>query len=384
MVQFDYRFVGDMSCLYLHIPFCRFKCSYCSFNSQAGLESLHPRYRQALIAEIVSGRDNLEPLETLFLGGGTPTVLGVEDLSAILDTCADKYGLTEGAEISIEANPESVDYHILSVLREAGFNRLSIGIQSLNNDELKKLGRVHDGAVATMAVKDARRAGFDNLSLDLMYGLPGQTTHSWRETLQGALELGPRHCSAYQLTVEVGTPFHQMAVQGALSIPAEEAVLEMDEITRDLCREAGLHQYEIANFAQPGYECRHNLNYWHNGDYLGCGAGAVSYVGGVRERRVAAPLSYCEAGDHGGERLVEREALSSVESFKETVVLGLRLLAGVTGRQLQERYGLDLSEVYGSTLENLIDRGLIIYDGTRLALTGTGRRFANQVMAELV
>lgn len=373
-----------MSSLYLHIPFCRSKCPYCSFNSHGGLESLRHRYQQALIAEILSGRESFKPLKTLFMGGGTPTVLDVEDLTAILDTCGDKYGVTEGAEISIEANPESVDYNILCVLREAGFNRLSMGIQSLNNAELNELGRVHDGAMATKAVIDARRAGFDNLSIDLMYGLPGQSAKSWRDTVQGTLEMGPRHLSAYQLTIEEGTPFHRIAEEGALVVPAEDSVLQMDEITHELCEQAGLQQYEISNFSQPGYECRHNLNYWHNGDYLGCGAGAVSYVGGVRERRVTAPLSYCEAVEQGGKLIVERESLPPVESFKETVVMGLRLFAGISEQRLRERYGLSLNEVYGTTLVLLANRGLISNDGTQLVLTETGRRFANQVMAELV
>ena len=373
-----------MSCLYLHIPFCRTKCQYCSFNSQADLDSLYPRYNQALIAELLSIKSDNTVLETLFIGGGTPTVLPVEDLAVLVETSRGRFGFTRRAEISLEANPESIDYGRLSALREAGFNRLSIGIQSLNDDELKKLGRIHDAAMAREAVIDARRAGFDNLSIDLMYGLPGQSAKSWRHTLQHVLELCPRHLSAYQLTIEEHTGFHCLEAEGRLALPAEDCLLEMDEITQELSKIAGLQQYEISNFAEPGYECRHNLNYWRNDEYFASGAGAVSYVGGVRERRVDDPLKYCEAAEQSGALIEEREKLTPRDSFKETVVMGLRLVAGISDRRLQQRFGVNLAEVYGQTLGKLVDQGLISYDGTQLALTETGRRFANQVMAELV
>lgn len=373
-----------MSCLYLHIPFCRTKCQYCSFNSQARLDSLYPRYNQALIAELLSIKSDKAVLETLFIGGGTPTVMNVLDLAALVATCRDRFSFAKGAEISLEANPESIDYGVLSALREAGFNRLSIGIQSLNDGELKKLGRIHDAAMAREAVIDARKAGFDNLSIDLMYGVPGQSAKSWRQTLQGVLELSPRHLSAYQLTIEEHTGFHCLEAEGRLSLPAEDSVLEMDEITQELCRIAGLQQYEISNFAEPGYECRHNLNYWHNDEYFACGAGSVSYVGGLRERRVDDPLKYCQAVEQSSDLIVEREELTTRDSFKETVVMGLRLVAGISSRRLQQRYGVSIDEVYGETLVKLVEQGLISYDGARLALTETGRRFANQVMAELV
>ena len=373
-----------MSSIYLHIPFCRKKCGYCSFNSYADFDSLHPRYIRALITEISIGHKIAGPLQTLFVGGGTPTVINLEDLTALVETCREKYGFTADAEVSIEANPESVDYHILKVLREAGFNRLSIGVQSLQDKELNALGRVHDSGMAQQAIIAAQRAGFGNLSVDLMYGVPGQTTTSWRESLQGILALGPHHMSAYALSIEADTEFMKISSKGGLHLPREESVVEMEDITRELCSQQGLEQYEISNFAQSGYKCRHNLNYWHNGEYLGCGAGAVSFVGGVREKRVADPLDYCHSIEQGGVLIVEKEALSVIDSYKETVVMGLRLNDGLSEDRLKKRYGLNLTELYGPTLENLVDRGLILYDGDILMLTDTGRRFANQVMAELV
>ena len=373
-----------MSSIYLHIPFCRKKCSYCSFNSHADLNSLHHRYLRALINEIATGPELAGPLETLFVGGGTPTVLNLEDLTALLQTCKEKYGFTADAEVSIEANPESVDFQILKDLRTAGFNRLSIGVQSLHDEELEALGRVHNSGMAKKAIVEAQRAGFDNLSVDLMYGVPGQTTKSWWESLQGILSLRPRHLSAYQLTIEADTEFMKISREGGLHLPKEQSILVMDDITQELCAQYDLLQYEISNYAQPGHECRHNLNYWRNSEYLGCGAGAVSYTGGVREKRVADPLDYCRAVEQGEELIVENEALSLIDSYKETVIMGLRLNSGISEDQLKKRYGLNLTEVYGVTIENLVDRELILYDGVRLALTETGRRFANQVMAELV
>ena len=373
-----------MNSLYLHVPFCRNKCSYCSFNSEAGRDALHPRYTKAIIAEIGSGQELDGPLQTLFVGGGTPTVLNADDLADIVRACRDTYGFAEDAEISIEANPESIDSALLDGLRETGFNRLSVGIQSLRDEELKTLGRIHDSAMARRAVAEARRAGFANLSIDLMYGIPGQKVESWRATLQEVIELAPRHLSAYQLSIEEGTPFARLESSGALQLPPEVSIVEKDDITMKLCADAGLQHYEISNFARPGYECRHNLNYWHNEDYLGCGAGAVSYTDGVRRRRVADPQDYCRAVEQEGELVVETERLSTIQSFKETVVMGLRLNAGIAEARLRKRYGLTLAEVYGTTLEHLSGRGLIRYDEARLVLTGLGRRFANQVMAELV
>ncbi len=373
-----------MNSIYLHIPFCRNKCSYCSFNSYAGFDSLHPRYLRALILEIAAGPDLAGPLDTLFVGGGTPTVLNLEDLTELLETCREKYGFAADAEVSIEANPESVGNQVLHVLRKAGFNRLSIGVQSLQDRELSALGRVHDSGTAQQAIIDARRAGFDNLSIDLMYGVPDQTPKSWGKSLQKILALGPRHLSAYQLSIEADTEFMRMSREGGLGLPKEDSVLEMEDITRETCSEHGLQHYEISNFAQPGHECKHNLNYWQNGEYLGCGAGAVSYLGGVREKRVADPLDYCRAVEQGRDLIIEKEALSTIESFKETVIMGLRLNAGISGERLVNRYGLDLREIYGAAIESLVDRGLVLYDKDCLMLTETGRRFANQVMVELV
>jgi len=373
-----------MNCLYLHIPFCRSKCFYCSFNSYPGQEHLHHRYSRALRDEIRTIGTS-HPLDSLFIGGGTPTVLETSLLIDLLEKCADRFGFSGAAEISIEANPETVDSAMLRELRAAGFNRISLGVQSFEDEELEKLGRIHSAAAAQAAVTDAFRAGFDNVSVDLMYGLPGQSPASWQRTLDHALELGPPHLSIYQLTIEADTGFSRMVDDGLLEMPDEEAVLAMDEMTSDRCQRAGLQHYEISNFARPGYTCRHNLNYWYNEAYLACGAGAVSYLDSAREVRVRNPEAYCRVVEQGEDIIIEREKLALPEAFKETVVMGLRLIEGIAEQRLQQRFGIRLSDVYEEAeLEKLIVQQLINYDGSRLILTERGRRFANQVMAELV
>ena len=372
-----------MNCLYLHIPFCRSKCFYCSFNSYPGQEQLHPRYCRALKDEIhrITSRQHLD---SLFIGGGTPTILETRLLIDLLESCADQFGFSESAEISIEANPETVDSAMLNDLRAAGFNRISLGVQSFDDKELRQLGRIHNGSEARRAVIDAFSAGFANISIDLMYGLPGQSVKSWKRTLDRTLELAPRHLSIYQLSIEEGTEFYRLDGDGKLDSIHEETVLAMDDITSQRCKRAGFMHYEISNFARPGYMCSHNLNYWKNNPYLACGAGAVSYFDGVRELRVRNPEDYCRAVEQGDDPIAEQEKLPLRGAFKETVIMGLRLIEGVSEQRLQQRFGLRLSEVYPTELDRLIDQQLLGVDNSRLVLTERGRRLANQVMAELV
>ncbi len=372
-----------MNCLYIHIPFCRARCLYCSFNSYPEQDYLFQRYCRAVQGEIRANRLH-QPLDSLFIGGGTPTVMDKKDLIALLDTCIKQFGFSRAAEISLEANPETIDLVALQALREAGFNRISLGIQSFDDTELRTLGRIHSAARAEKAVIDVAKAGYTNMSFDLMYGLPGQSLKSWEQTLRRALELEPSHLSAYQLSIEENTAFARLAEQGRLPVPPEEAIVEMDDITQQLCGAAGLHQYEISNFARPGFECRHNLNYWRNDEYLACGAGAVSYLNGERARRILGPEQFCQALEQGEDVIAEREKLSLQESFRETVIMGLRLTNGISEKRLQQRFGLSFAAMYGTELDRLADRHLVNYDGDRLALTDRGRRFANQVMAELV
>ena len=372
--------------LYIHIPFCAVKCNYCSFNSYSGLESLQERYIDALAIEmaIVAEAGHLRPLETVFLGGGTPSLLSCELLERLFNSLRSCFELRRGAEISIEINPGTVDRKKLAVMQRAGVNRLSFGVQSFNDRELRGIGRIHTAAEARAAVEMARREGFSNVSLDLMYGLPGQGPESWKNSLEEAILLELSHLSLYQLTVEEQTPLQRMITDGERAVPREELIAEMDEITSGLTGSAGLRRYEISNYSQAGSECRHNRVYWQNDSYFGCGAGAVSYIGGSRRRNENIPESYCDLVEAGESVVVETEILSRDESLRETVIMGLRMTEGVSVAAVKERFGVDLGEYYGTSLEDLIRKDLLWLTDSSLCLTARGRIFANQVMAELV
>ncbi len=375
-----------MSSLYIHIPFCLSKCPYCSFVSWPGMDGLYQRYVAALLREAEGLRPDVSelPLSTLFMGGGTPSLLAAEEVAAIVTGCKEIFGFRDQAEISIEANPKTIDLEKLTLLRCSGINRLSIGVQSFNDRELKALGRPYSAADAATAIHLARAAGFDNISLDLMYGLPGQDHKSWRQSLEQALSLTPDHLSLYELTVEQGTPYHLQLGKGLLELPDEEEIAAMDQITASLCQGAGLAHYEISNYARPGYECRHNINYWQNGPYLALGAGAFGCVAGRRQQRISDPLRYCELIESGQSVIVEEECLEREASFRESVIMGLRMHRGVSREGLRRRYGMDVNACYGDILIRLLDQGLLEMSADHLRLTPRGRIFANQVMAELV
>jgi len=376
-----------VSALYIHIPFCRSRCRYCAFSTFAGLEFLHHRYLQALMLELehlAAGSSFARPLQTVFLGGGTPTILSADRLNALLAHVGDLFGLGSDPEISLEANPGTVDEAKLVALREGGYNRISFGVQSFAPQELAVLGRSHGPQEAIRAVLSARSAGFTNISLDLMYGIPGQTTASWCSSLEQALRLAPDHLSIYQLTLEEGTELAARVANGELELPDEEAVVAMDRLNLESCLAEGLEMYEISNFARPGRRCRHNVNYWRNDPYLAAGAGAVSYLEGWRERRLADPGEYCCRLEQGLPVLVEREKLDPEASFRETVIMGLRMTDGVSRARLVSRFGLDPGKYYGKVLERLIARGLVELTPSHLRVTPEGRLYSNLILAELV
>ena len=374
------------SSLYIHIPFCVAKCNYCSFNSYTGLERLQERYVDALVVECaqVSSGGQGTALRTVFLGGGTPSLLSNEQLTRLFGRIFIDFGIAKDAEISLEANPGTVDTEKLDTLQRCGVNRLSIGVQSFDDTELHTIGRIHSAEEAVSAVENAQAAGFHNLSVDLMYGLPGQTAKSWQQSLETALSLSVQHLSLYQLTVEEKTPLEEMVQEGRQHLPDEDVVAEMDAITASQLEKSGFRQYEISNYAEKNYQCRHNINYWNNGDYHGLGAGAVSCSLGTRVRNIADPIRYCELLEGGQSIHAEEECLEREESFRETVIMGLRMNKGVSTDDLQARYGLDFVQVYGKVVQDLCDRNLLRCGKKNVCLTSKGRTFANLVMAELV
>ncbi|MCW5212087.1 radical SAM family heme chaperone HemW [Desulfobulbus sp. TB] len=374
--------------LYLHIPFCLRKCPYCSFYSLAGRTDIHQRYAEAISIQLrlyaKKYQDNLRPLTSIFFGGGTPTLLPPETLSRLLAESLDQFAVANQAEISIEVNPATVDANSLDILRQAGFNRLSIGVQSLHDEELRQLGRPHTVADAVETVRLARRAGFENINLDLMYGLPGQELQTWQRTLEYALELQPTHLSLYELTIEDGTPFARLEKQGQLALSSEDTVLLMLEEIQQALKQAGFQRYEISNYAQPGYQCQHNINYWQNGEYLGLGAGAVAFFNKTRSTVIADAEQFCERLENRQELWQDREQLDQDAAFRETMIMGLRMTAGVSLTEITERFGINTEAYYSETLHRLIRQGMLHIVQGRLQLTAQGFLLANTVMAELV
>ena len=375
-----------MASLYLHIPFCKTKCCYCSFNSFAAMGELYESYVSAVKTELTRQAEKVkrDALETLFIGGGTPTVLEPGQLVQLIRHARTLFGFARGIEVSLEANPGTVTEADLIKLKNGGVNRISIGVQSFDDRELRVLGRCHTRSDAEKAIKAAQNTGIENISLDLMYGLPGQNTASWRRSLDVALSLGLKHLSLYQLTVEEGTPLEKFIDEGKLLLPGEDDIAEMDHLTDQVIRKTRLKQYEISNYAENGYECRHNINYWLNKEYYSAGAGSVSYVSGLREKRISGPAEYVNLISEGRSVILESEKLSAEASFRESVVMGLRMNRGVCLTELYSRYSIDLEEHYGSILTRLINLSLIILKEGRLQITDKGRPFANAIMSELV
>lgn len=321
--------------LYLHIPFCKSKCAYCDFYSLPHSEEKMDAYTAALIRHLeeVAPRCTAHTVDTVYFGGGTPSYLGEKRLVKLLKTVKKRYHVAAGAEITLEANPDSAeDWKALRVLRKAGFTRLSLGVQAADDELLRRIGRVHTWEQALSAVAAARMAGFDNVSLDLIYGLPGQTLEAWQDTLRSAAALEPKHLSCYGLKVEPGTPLWQQ--RGSADLPDDDTQADMYLWTVDYLKKHGYGQYEISNFAQPGYESRHNLKYWTLGEYAGFGPGAHSDMGGVRfayERDLDAYL----AGDL---RLSEMEEIPPLDRDLEYIMLSLRTVQGIDSRYFERQF----------------------------------------------
>lgn len=375
--------------LYLHIPFCLRKCLYCSFFSVPSREAQTARYCRALIRQ-KELLDRLDwtggcTIKTVFFGGGTPTVLPVDKLIALLEAFCRSFPIRQDhAEISLEANPATVTQKELAGLFMAGFNRLSIGVQSFADEELQLLGRPHTAEEARSSFIMARKAGFTNISMDLMYGLPGQSIASWGETLRQALALEPDHLSIYELGIEPGTVFAGLREQGKLTLPEESEVLEMMAMALEQTAGKGLQRYEISNYAMPGKECRHNLNYWENGSYWGLGAGGVSSLAGRRFAGIEDIDKFCRQVEAGDPAIGEIEILEHEARFRETVIMGLRMTRGISVAGLELRFGINVHEYYGDLIYRLQQDGMVEADDDIVRLTGKGLVFANRVMAELV
>jgi oxygen-independent coproporphyrinogen-3 oxidase len=342
---------------------------------------LYDVYAKALEKEIVlfGEREEAWEAETIYLGGGTPTVLSVDPLSRILRACQERFVLGEDTEISIEANPGTVNSAHLSALRELGVNRLSLGVQSFSERMLALLGRSHTVADTIDTFHLAREAGFGNVNLDLIYALPTQTLEQWKADLSEAIALGPEHLSLYSLSLEEDTPLAQMVAVGSLPSPDPDLAAEMYTWAEECLENAQYQHYEISNWARNGYECRHNVTYWQNRPYLGFGAGAHSFHGMCRYHNVAAPSEYIRLVLAGGDTLGGSEVIDEALETSETMIMGLRLCEGVSFQEFEERFHRPLAAVYGEQIGELAAQGLLDVNGRALRLTKTGRLLGNEV-----
>lgn len=396
----------ELLSIYLHIPFCRHRCAYCDFNTYAGIDELMPDYVEALCLEIemISASAPVAyPVHTIFLGGGTPSLLPPESLEKILAALRHGFTVLAEVEVTLEANPGTLHPEYLGRIREAGVNRLSLGMQSAHPEELRLLERQHDFFDVIQAVKWARQAGFENINLDLIFGLPEQSLQNWQGSLERAVELSPTHLSLYALSLEHGTPMESWVKRGIVSQPDADVAAEMYEWADEFLDQNGFQQYEISNWARVSEDrllvCRHNLQYWRLEPYLGLGAGAHGFINGIHTVSVLSPKIYIQRLFSARQMLseyifphtpasLEVTQLSQEDEMKEVMLMGLRLVdEGILNARFENRFGVSLSRVFDSEISRLVNLGLLEWGGDggdRLRLTRRGRLLGNLVFREFV
>lgn len=379
--------------IYIHIPFCVRKCAYCDFLSFPSDADMRSQYLAALKQEIRARLDvQKEPpffLSSVFFGGGTPTVLSGEELAGILAEIK-KSAVSDGnAEISLEANPGTVDEKKLCVLKDAGFNRISIGAQSMNDGNLKLLGRIHDKEMFRKAFDAAGKAGFDNINLDLISGLPGQTVSGWEDELREAVSFGSGHISVYSLELYEDTPLYSRKEE--YPWPSDEELARMYERTEKILSEHGLHRYEFSNYAKPGYECRHNTGYWTGDEYLGFGIGAASFENNTRYSNTAEMKAYLDVMKNAAQGGPDLQAvrtgiqkLSEKDLESEYMILGLRLTKGVSVSGFRERFGESMEDVFGKMIRKYLQSGFLVMEEDRLRLAEKALFVSNTILADFM
>lgn len=370
--------------LYIHIPFCQRKCNYCDFLSAPATKQVQNAYMETLQKEIREKATEYREwsVDTVFIGGGTPTSVSYEMLVEMVETVKTEFCLDNGCEITMECNPGTVTLEALKAYRSVGINRLSIGLQSTDDELLKKLGRIHNYEEFLETYRWAREAGFDNINVDIMSALPNQTLEQYEETLQKVVSLGVEHISAYSLIVEEGTPFFDWYEQDKLMLPDEDTERQMYYKTKEVLEKAGYFRYEISNYAKKGFECLHNVRYWVRKPYLGLGLGASSFVEGERYKNVSDLNEYIT--DNGYRKKEDAELLSEREAMEEFMFLGLRLTKGVSKVQFKKEFGKAISVVYAEVIEELQRQQLIEEDEDRVWLTEYGVDVSNVVLSEFL
>lgn len=383
--------------IYLHIPFCQTMCSYCAFNTYTGMESLIPAFVTALATEIeyVGSTAPDIPVHTIFFGGGTPSQLSTTQYHTLMATLIKSFNIAPDAEISLESNPNDLTPAYLQGLKEVGFNRISMGMQTANTHELNILNREHSMQHVTEAVANAQRIGFDNISLDLMFGLPDQTLASWRDTLDQVIAMNIQNISAYNLILEGNTPLKDDVDAGTLPTPDDDLAADMYDMLTEKLTAAGFAQYEISNWALSGYESRHNIQYWHNAPYLGLGPGAHGFANGIRYIVTRYPQKYIDSlqnpETHSCLPFPQTPAVSKAtsvdraEEMKETIMMGMRLTKeGIERQKFLERFGEDIVTLKQDAIDKHLDYGLLEVTPERLRLTSAGRLLSNAVIRDLI
>ncbi len=366
--------------VYVHIPFCIVRCGYCDFNAYAGMDELAAPYVEALLKEIDNRADG-DVVTTVFFGGGTPTQLPPEQLGRILQRLRERLEVTSGAEITVEANPETLNPEVAAGLLEYGFNRISIGVQSTSAKVLEQLERVHSADRAIQALECAVAAGFDRVNADLIYGTPGETMQEWRASLARVLSTGVTHVSAYALTVEEGTPLSVRVARGDLPAPDEDDLADKYDLLVETLRDAGLGRYEVSNFAREGHECVHNIGYWKGADYFGFGAGAHSHCAGRRSWNVRLPRTYIDRSPSVEDGF---ETLEPEQRRGEAAVLALRLVQGIRRRDFAQMWGTDPVELWPGPIAGGADGGILHVDEETVRCTDKGFLLMDGVARQLV
>ena len=367
--------------LYVHIPFCVRKCQYCDFLSGPSDEETKDRYIEALLKEIRAA-EHTEDYEivSVFIGGGTPSALKAEAIASIMRTLQEQFFFCEDAEVTIEANPGTVDLEKLTIYRNVGINRLSLGLQSTDAEELKLLGRIHSYEEFLKSYEWAREVGFSNINIDLMFAIPGQTGEAWRQHLYQVAELNPEHISAYSLIIEEGTPFAEQN----LDLPDEETEYQMYEDTAEILERYGYRQYEISNYAKQGYMCRHNAGYWQRLEYLGFGLGASSLYGGMRFSNTHQMQEYLKESRNPDQIRKDVTVLSRNEQIEEFMFLGLRMTEGISEKKFEENFDVRLMDVYGDILQKYEETGFVEHIETKWRLTRKGIHVSNHILADFL
>lgn len=375
----------DKISLYIHIPFCAQKCLYCDFPSFARKDHLRKAYIEALNKEIISLREKYNNLEinTIFIGGGTPSVLEDDELECLLKEVA-KLNMAKDIEYSMECNPGNLTEEKLEVMKNYGVNRISMGLQAKQDNLLKGLGRIHNYKTFKENFLLAKKVGFNNINVDLMFGLPNQRLNEWEETLREIISLEPAHISAYSLIIEEGTAFYNLYENDKLKLPTEEEERKMYHLAKKILEENGFNQYEISNYAKEGKECRHNLAYWNMDNWIGVGSAAASYINGKRIKNISSVEEYINSINEKGEAVEEIINNSKNDNMEEFMFMGLRKINGIDENEFKKRFSMNINDVYGEILNKYIDEGLLIRDSGRIFLSEKGIEISNIIMADFL